>query len=216
MPKTGSNLFRFVIVVVLAAGSFLAYTATASALPDWMEFWKDDEYEFNGGFYEPPREGFEVTDAVDQNGDPFKFSDHEGKVIFVYFGYTWCPDACPATLAEWREVKAELGDKADNVVFVMVSVDPERDTPERLKEWLGFWDSEFYGVTMSRENTDAMTQQYGIQASKRESTSASGYLVDHDVSTYVMGPDGQLRLTYPLGFSPEDMAEDIEHLLDGD
>jgi protein SCO1/2 len=149
---------------------------------------------------------------VDQNGDPFTFSQFEGKVILVYFGYINCPDACPATLAEWREVKAELGEDADDVVFVMVTVDPERDTTDRLKGWLEFWDPAFYGVRMSPEDTDTFTQQWGLSVTKEESTSASGYLVTHDVSTYVIGSDGQLHLTYPLGFDPFDMADDIRHV----
>lgn len=172
----------------------------------------EDDYEFNGGYYDPPREAHEFPNAVDQNGDPFSLADHADKTVFLYFGYTHCPDACPATLAEWREVKAELGEEADDVVFVMVTVDPARDTPERLKEWLGFWDEEFYGVSMSQEDTDTVTSQWGITVSKSEGTSASGYLVTHDVSTYVVSPDGELLLTYPLGFDPADIAEDIRHL----
>lgn len=172
----------------------------------------EEEYEFNGGFYEPPREAHELINAVDQHGDPFSFADHADKTVFVYFGYTYCPDACPATLAEWREVKAELGDDADDVVFVMVTVDPERDSPERLDEYIGFWDEEFYGVSMSPEDTDELTSQWGISVTKEEGSSASGYLVSHDVNTYVIDPDGQLVLTYPLGFDPADMAEDVRHL----
>lgn len=205
-----------VAAVVIIAGAGLALVATSDAAPDWLKFGKENSYEFKGGFYEPPREVHELINAVDQNGEPFTFSQHEGKVIFTYFGYTYCPDACPATLAEWREVKAELGDDAENVVFVMVTVDPERDSPERLKEWLGFWDPSFYGVSMWPEDTDTLTAQWGVTANKREGGSASGYLVDHDVSTYIIGPDGQIQLTYPLGFSPEDIADDIRHLLGTD
>ena len=111
-------------------------------------------------------------------------------------------------------MKAELGEEADDVVFVMVTVDPARDTPERLNEWLGFWDPEFYGVSMSQEDTDTVTSEWGISVSKSEGTSASGYLVTHDVSTYVVSPDGELVLTYPLGFDPVDISEDIRHLND--
>lgn len=172
----------------------------------------EEDYEFNGGFYDPPRETHELINAVDQDGEPFKLADHADKTIFMYFGYTNCPDACPSTLAEWREVKAELGEDSDEVVFVMVTVDPERDTPERLNEWLGFWDEEFYGVSMSPEDTEKTTSQWGITVNKEEGDSASGYLVSHDVNTYVVSPDGELLLTYPLGFDPVDMAEDIRHL----
>jgi protein SCO1/2 len=211
MPRSLVVLIS-VIAVILIAGAGLFAVAAPNNLPDWVTFWEEDEYTWNGGFYDPPREAPELINAVDQNGDPFSFSQFEDKVILLYFGYINCPDACPATLAEWREVKAELGEDADDVVFVMVTVDPERDTPDRLKGWLEFWDPGFYGVSMSPEDTEKLTQEWGISVTKEESTSASGYLVTHDVSTYVIAPDGQLHLTYPLGFDPFDMAEDIRHV----
>jgi protein SCO1/2 len=211
MPRSLVVLLS-VIAVILIAGAGLFVVAAPNVVPDSVRFWKDDEYVYNGGFYDPPREAHELINAVDQNGDPFTFSQFEGKVILVYFGYINCPDACPATLAEWREVKAELGEDADDVVFVMVTVDPERDTTDRLKGWLEFWDPAFYGVRMSPEDTETFTQQWGLSVTKEESTSASGYLVTHDVSTYVIGSDGQLHLTYPLGFDPFDMADDIRHV----
>jgi protein SCO1 len=215
MPRYLRFLLAIVAVMVIAGGAVFA-VASSNATPDWLRFWEDDTYEYSGGFYDPPRVAHEVTNAVDQNGDEFTFSQFEGQTVFVYFGYTYCPDYCPATIAEWREVKAELGEDADEVVFVMISVDPERDTPERLNEWLGFWDPEFYGVTMSEEDTDQLTRNWGITATKRDAGSQAGYLVDHDVSTYVIGPDGQLHLTYPLGFAPEDIADDVRHLSEQD
>lgn len=202
MPRSLTVLFSIIAIALVAGGGYFA----------WTQFMQEDDYEFNGGFFEPPRETHELINAIDQNGDPFTFAEHADKSIFVYFGYTHCPDACPATLAEWREVKAELGEGADDVVFVMITVDPERDTPEVMDQYLGFWDEDFYGVSMSPEDTEAVTSQWGITVTKEEGTSASGYLVTHDVSSYVIDPDGQLRLTYPLGFDPADMAEDIRHL----
>lgn len=211
MPRYLRILVAVAAVIIIASGAFAALAAS-SAAPDWVRFWEDDAYEYSVGFYDPPREAHELINAVDQNGDPFSLSDLEGKTVFMYFGYTYCPDYCPATLAEWMEVKALLGEDADDVVFVMVSVDPERDTPERLKEWIGFWDPEFYGVTMSEEDTDQLLRDWGLTATKREGGSQSGYLVDHDVATYVIAPDGQIHLAIPLGFATEDIADDIRHL----
>ena len=215
MPRSLRILLAVIAVIVIGGGGLLA-ASNASMLPAGLAFWQDEEHTYNGGFYDPPRQAYELIDAVDQNGEPFTLAQFENKVVFIYFGYTYCPDACPATLAEWREVKAELGEDADDVVFVMVTVDPERDSPDRLKEWLGFWDTEFYGVRMSPEDTVALTAQWGISVSRSESDSASGYLVNHDVSTYVISPDGQLLLAYPLGFDPADMAEDVRYLRDQD
>jgi protein SCO1 len=206
---------RLATILTIAFGTLAFGQASASAaLPDWLTFWEDDEYEFNGGFYEPPREAHPLANAVDQNGDPFRLEDLQGKVVFLYFGYTHCPDACPATLAEWMEMKEILGDDAENVVFAMVTVDPERDTPERLAEYLNFYDPEFYGVSMPAEDTEQMARDWAIRYSYQDRNSSGGYLVDHDVSSYVVDTNGMLRLTYPLGFDPELMAEDVQYLLD--
>lgn len=216
MPRYLRILVALAAVIIIAGGGLFVVIFGAANTPDWLRFWEDDVYEYNVGFYDPPREAHEVINAVDQNGEQFTFQQFEGKSVFVYFGYTYCPDYCPATVAEWMEVKAVLGDDAEDVEFVMISVDPARDTPERLNEWLNFWDPEFYGVTMSQEDTEQFTRDWGITANIREGGSQSGYLVDHDVSTYVIGPDGDIRLVYPIGFEPEDIAEDIRHLNDQD
>jgi protein SCO1 len=209
---------RITTVLTIAFGTllFAGTTASAAGLPDWITFWEDDEYEFNGGFYEPPKEAQPLINAVDQHGEPFSLEALRGKVVFLYFGYTHCPDACPATLSEWMEMKEILGDEAENVVFAMISVDPARDTPERMGEYLEFWDPTFYGVTMSGKDTEQVASDWAIRYSYQERDSSGGYLVDHDVSSYVIDPDGMLRLTYPLGFDPGLMAEDVRHLLDGD
>lgn len=213
MPRSLRILLAVVAVVVIAGGGVFA-AAQSNAAPDWLRFWEDDTYEYHGGFYEPPREAHETINAVDQNGDEFSFEQLDGKTVFVYFGYTYCPDYCPATVAEWREVKAALGEDAEDVEFVMITVDPERDTPERLNEWLGFWDPEFWGVSMSPEDTQQFTSDWGVTVNKREGDSQSGYLVDHDVYSLVIGPSGDIQLTYPLGFDPENIAEDVRHLQD--
>lgn len=215
MPRSTQILVAVLAVIVIVGGGFAAVAQSNSA-PDWLRFWEDDAYEYHGGFYEPPKEAHETINAVDQNGDEFSFAQFEGKTVFVYFGYTYCPDFCPATLAEWREVKASLGEDAEDVEFVMITVDPERDTPERMKEYLDFWDPEFWGVTMSVEDTRQFADDWGIIYSIRDGGSQSGYLVDHDVYSLVIGPAGDIQLTYPLNFNPDDIAEDIRHLKDED
>lgn len=214
MPRIPALGLRLLAVLAVLFGTFGYATSASAGLPDWITFWEDDEYEFHGGFYDPPKEAQPLGDAVDQHGEPFNLEDHRGKVVFVYFGYTHCPDACPATLSEWMEVKELLGDKADDVVFAMITVDPSRDTPERMGEYISFWDPEFYGLVLSEEDTIEVTNAWNIRYSYRDRDSSGGYLVDHEVSTFVVDTDGNLRLTYPLGFDPELMAEDIEYLLD--
>lgn len=193
------------------AVSVVAIIAIAGA--SWWFLFRPQPYEFKYGFYEPAQAAPELSDAVDQHGQPFSFSEHEGKVIFVYFGYTHCPDACPATLDEFMEVKEELGDKADDVEFVMITVDPSRDTPERLTEYLDFWDPEFYGVSMPQDETDQIARDWAVTFSYEEKNSRGGYMVNHEVSSFVIDKEGNKRLTYPLGSDPSTMSKDVEYLL---
>jgi protein SCO1/2 len=170
-------------------------------------------YSFKGGELKPIDAAAPI-ELTDQNGQPFSLSAQTGKVVLLYFGYTTCPDACPTTLSDWVEVKRLLGDKADQVEFVMVTVDPDRDTQAKLLEYMSFFDPSFYGLTGDQETITTIEQNYGIMAIKDPiAGSATGYLMTHTTSFWVVAPDGKLRLTYALGTDPAVVAEDLEHLL---
>lgn len=172
-----------------------------------------DDYQFKGGELSPAAAAAPL-DLTDQFGHPFTLERVQGEVTLVYFGYTTCPDLCPTTLSDFIAVKEMLGDDAGAVNFVLVSVDPERDTQERLAEYLGFFDSEFIGLRGTGEETEAAKAGYGVVATRVEyPDSATGYLVDHTSLIYVIDTEGKLRLTYPYGFDPESIAEDIRHLV---
>ena len=170
-----------------------------------------EDYEFQGGNLQPvtTTPDFQLTD---QYGESWTMSDQTGKIVLLYFGYTTCPDACPTTLSDWIEVKRLLGDQADNVEFVMVTVDPERDTVEKLN--MAFFDPEFLGLTGDQETITSIEMDYGIMAVREEHPeSATGYLMNHTTSFWVVDTENQLRLTFAHGTDPEIVAEDIEHLL---
>ncbi len=174
---------------------------------------RDDPYQFKGGLFEPAAAAAPI-ELTDQHGNPFSLSAMNGEVVLVYFGYTTCPDLCPTTLSDFTAVKTMLGDDAENVRFVMVTVDPERDTGERLAQYLAFFDDEFVGLHGEVEEIEAVKNGYGVIANKVEyPDSATGYLVDHTSLIYVIDRDGNLLLTYPYGFDPESIAEDIRHLV---
>ena len=173
----------------------------------------DKTYEFKGGSLLPlaTTPDFQLTD---QYGEPWTMSEQTGKVVLLYFGYTTCPDACPTTLSDWIEVKRLLGDKADQVEFVMVTVDPERDTVEKLKQYLDFFDPEFSGLTGDPATITAINRDYGIMAVREEfPDSKTGYLMNHTTSFWVVDTENKLRLTFAHGTDPEIVAEDIRHLL---
>ena len=174
-------------------------------------------YEWHGAAYDPPRSGVDFT-LTDTEGEPLSTTELEGKVVLLYFGYTYCPDFCPATLTDFQRIKQDLGDDADQVAFVMVTVDPERDTPERMKEYLEFFDPTFIGLTGSEEELAPIKDQFGIISMAGDATPQSDgdqvYWVDHSTKVYALDKDGNLALEYAFGADPADITEDVEHLID--
>lgn len=193
------------VVIVAIAGVVVGISSLMST----------EAHEWNGSAYEPPRPGIEFT-LTDVDDEPMSTSELEGKVVMLYFGYTYCPDFCPQTLTDFQRVKQNLGDDADNVAFVMVSVDPARDTVERMKEYLSFFDPEFIGLTGTEEELTPVKQEFGITTLERDATPEADnfYYVDHSTKTYVLNTDGELALEYPFGVTADEMTEDVRHLLD--
>ena len=172
-----------------------------------------DDYAFQGGEIPPPNPAPALT-LTDQHGQPFDLASQRGRAVLLFFGYTHCPDVCPTTLSDFLTVRDALGDRADDVAFVFVTVDPARDTPDRLAQYLDFFDPGFIGLTGTDEQIAQAKQGYGVYSRIQESTSSLGYLVDHTSAMFVIDPDGNERLTYPYGTEPAIVAEDVSHLLD--
>jgi protein SCO1 len=175
-------------------------------------------YTYQGSLINPPAPAPEI-ELVDQHGEPFKLSEREDedgrrKVAMIFFGYVHCPDVCPVTLSEYRQVKASLGEKAEAVDFIFVTVDPERDTQDILGKHLANFDPQFIGLTGSRPALEKVWADYGVFVYQHEPTEAGGYLVDHTARVYVVDRNGDLRLTYLFGSGAEMMAEDMWHLVD--
>ena len=180
----------------------------------WLIFMLNQPaYAFEGGEYEPaaPAPPLNLTT---QHGEPFALSDLEGNVTLIYFGYTTCPDYCPTTISNFTVVKELLGEDADRVKFVLVTFDPERDTPERLRQYLSFFDEEFIGLRGDEKQTEQVLKDYGITVIRVDQPeSATEYLLDHSTRTYVIDPEGRLRLSFSYELPPESMAADIRALL---
>ncbi|HOU39870.1 MAG TPA: SCO family protein [Promineifilum sp.] len=146
-------------------------------------------------------------------GERVSLSDLRGKVLLVYFGYTFCPDACPTTLNELKKVPAVLGQSADDVQVVMISVDPQRDTPEVLREYLAHFDPSFLGLTGTDEEILAAATPLGIYYNAHEGSAATGYLVDHTTSVLAIDREGYLRVIYSFETPGEAIAEDMRWLV---
>lgn len=169
-------------------------------------------YTYHGTLIQSPERDRNFT-LTGPDGQPVNLHDFRGKAVLLYFGYTFCPDVCPATLVELAQANELLGKDAEKAQVVMISVDPDRDTPEALEEYVTHFDPTFIGITGTEDEVAAVATQYGIFYEKHDGTVATGYLIDHTASVVVIDPDGYLRLIYPFGTPAEDIAEDIRHLV---
>ena len=170
-------------------------------------------YTFKGVYYETP---IPVDDfsLKDQNGNTFQLADQKGKVVLIFFGYTYCPDSCPVTLSDYRQIKTILGDRVEDVRFVFVTVDPERDTPERINSYLEIFDPSIIGLTGDQADLQTVWDTFFVYQERVEVDSASGYLVDHTSRVYLVDKHGDLSLTFYFGTTPDEMAQDVIYLLE--
>ena len=172
-------------------------------------------HEFGGLTFDEPQTVPDFTLEA-ANEQAVSLSDFRGRYVFVYFGYTYCPDLCPDTLAKLARVRQELGDQADQVQVVMISVDPERDTPETLAEYVGHFDDSFVGLTGSPAAIDAAGAPFGLFYEKHDGTVSSGYLIDHTARVFLLDRDGRILIAYPFDAPDEAITADLRWLLDGE
>jgi protein SCO1/2 len=157
-----------------------------------------------------PPEDFTLTD---QHGKPYRLADHRGKVVLLFFGYAHCPDVCPVTLSSWARVRQALA-ADDDVEFVFVTVDPERDTIERLRDHLEIFSDDFRGLTGTEEQVTPVYERFGIFRKKVPfSSSAMGYVVDHSTVMLLLDREGRVRLTFPFDADPDEIVHDVRRLL---
>lgn len=154
-------------------------------------------------------------DLTDHDGRPRSLADFRDKAVVLFFGYTACPDVCPTTLARFAEVMKQLGNESERVQVLFVTLDPERDSPQRLKEFVPWFHPGFIGLTGSREQIDAAAKEFRIYSSRKEVGSGLGYVLDHSAGSYVFDPAGRLRLYVRDTAIPEDIAADLRALLAG-
>lgn len=169
-------------------------------------------YTFQGSLIDPPVEApqFELSDV---NGQRFQLSELEGQVVIMFFGYTSCPDVCPVTLTDFLRIRSKLGDQGEEVGFVFVTVDPDRDTPERMKKYLTNFDPAIIGLTGERTELEPVWSSYGVYEAKVDGGSEGNYLVDHSSRIYVIDADGNLLLTYLFGTEYQVIADDVRYLV---
>lgn len=161
-----------------------------------------------------PLPPFELTDY---NGASFGPASLQGKWSFLFFGYTFCPDVCPATLAAFRDVHGRMAQtpgQLTDVQFVLVSVDPERDTPQRLREYVTYFAEDFLGVTGTSEQLDQLTRAVGALYMKVDAGAGSNYLVDHTASVFLLDPDGRLHAVFSAPLEPAQVVSAFAEIRD--
>ena len=151
---------------------------------------------------------------TDQTGKPRTLTDFRGKVVVVFFGYVHCPDVCPTTLVELRDVVEKLGEDGKRVQVVFVTVDPERDTPQLLADYMPVFHPSFLALYGSLEQTARVAKEFKVFYQKVPGSAPGDYTVDHTAGIYVFDPKGRVRLFVRHG-RLSDLVADIRTLLQG-
>lgn len=197
MSLNQRNLFFGLLVLLLLAGIAIYQFS----LPP----------QIHGSIIEPPKPMPDFT-LQSANG-PVSLSDFRGKIVLLYFGYTSCPDVCPTTLANLRQALNELGQPADQVQVIFVSVDWKRDTPGDLASYLSAFRPDFLGLTGSQAQIDAVTRDYGIYYKLNDPQANGYYSVDHTSTVQILDRQGNLIMTWPYGQIPADLLDDLKVLV---
>ena len=151
----------------------------------------------------------------DQNGQARSIKDFAGKVVVVFFGFTQCPDVCPTSMVELAAIKKSLGADSDKLQAIFITVDPERDTPEILKAYMGNFDPTFLALRPSMEQLPVIAKDFKIYYKKVDGKTPTSYSMDHSAGSYVYDPKGRLRLYYRYGSGAEALTQDVQLLLKG-
>ena len=159
--------------------------------------------------------GRSLAGLRDRHGKPMLLSDLRGKVVMVYFGYTFCPDVCPTTLARLAEVTKALGADAARVRVLFITLDPERDTPDKLADYAGWYDRSFIGLSGDASATAAAARDFKVFFARNPGRDGSGYSIDHSGGVFVFDPAGRIRLYIKDSASGDAMAQDLKRLLAG-
>jgi protein SCO1/2 len=187
--------------MILRTFAFLTVTVIGTA----------DAAELKSGVFDPPRMAPDFS-LPGSDGNELKLSRQHGRLVVLGFGFSHCPEICPTTLAKLAQVYKTLGPLANDVQVVYVTVDPERDSVERLREYMGYFNASFIGVTGTEEQLAAVRSAYGIIAAK-EVYDDGNYEVHHSSFLYLVDRAGLLRALVPHGKTTQDIVHDIKILL---
>lgn len=195
------SAIKKIAACALAVGAAGIFSACA---PDKPQFKSID---LTGADY---AQGFTLAD---HNGQVRTLKDFAGKVVVVFFGFTQCPDVCPTSMAELAQVKKLLGTDGDKLQAVFITVDPERDTPELLKAYMGNFDPTFVALRPTLDQLPQVAKDFKVYYKKVDGKTPGSYTMDHSAGSYIFDSQGRIRLYNRYGSGAEALASDIRLLL---
>ncbi|NYT75610.1 SCO family protein [Alcaligenaceae bacterium] len=190
---------------IMALSAALALSATLVACGD-------KQVEFKGSDISGTHLGKEMV-MQDASGQKRTLADYKGKVKVVFFGYTQCPDVCPTSMAELAATMELLGDDADKVQVIMISVDPDRDTPEILAAYTSAFNPGFIGLSGTHQQLATTAKSFKAYYAKSAGPTPEQYTMDHAASFYILDKEGEARVLVSGNASADDIASDIKQLL---
>jgi len=149
---------------------------------------------------------------LSHRGERVNSSDFRGTVLAVFFGYTSCPDVCPLTLSNLGQAFREMGEEGERIQVLLVTVDPARDSPQRLRDYLRAFHPSFLGLSGTEEEIREVTNEFGAFFAR--TGEGEDYTVDHTARTFIIDSSGQIPLTFPVTATPQEMARDLTLLLE--
>jgi len=192
------GLGSFLLILTVGVGVFLFATPAS----------------FRGTTYDKPYPTAPEFELTRSDGSNFRLGEMRGNVVLLFFGYTSCPDVCPTTMAELKQVVSELAPiDADQVKVLFVTVDPKRDTPERVQTYVGRFNPAFIGLSGTEVQLDKVWQAYGIYRLEVPGTTADNYSVDHTARITMIDRDGNMRVSFGFDAPVENVVHDLKLLL---
>jgi len=170
------------------------------------------DVQLRAGVFDPPRAAPDFS-LQGSDGTELKLSRYRGKVVALGFGFTNCEYVCPTTLATLARARRKLGAAGDELQVLYVTVDPDRDNAQRMREYLAGFDASFIGATGTPAQLESVRSKYGIAALKKPGHDAAHYALDHSSFVYLVDRQGSLRALSPYGSSADDIAHDVAILL---
>jgi len=155
-------------------------------------------------------QGFSLTD---HNGQARTLADFKGQAVVVFFGFTQCPDVCPTSMSELAQAKQLLGEQGSRLQGLFISIDPERDTPDIMKEYMASFDPSFLALYAKPDELPALAKSFKVYYKKVDGPTPTSYTMDHSAGSYVFDPQGRIRIYHRYGSGAPALASDVKALL---